>query len=172
MQTIESFVKSVPTSTLSLPKYDDVDETRYNKRVAKSQKGYLALLDQNFIQYPSRGKVEVCDLFTSDRIFIHVKRCGASGTLSHLFAQGTVSAQLMVREANFREQFYTKIPSTHRWGDPKNAIHPSQFEVCFAIVCRPGQSLTLPFFSKVSLRTAVQNLTQLGFKVSLAAIPS
>jgi uncharacterized protein (TIGR04141 family) len=78
----------------------------------------------------------------------------------------------MVREPGFRKQFYTKIPVTHHWGDPKSVIQPHQFEVCFAIVSRPGQPLSLPFFSKVSLRTAVQSLTQMGYKVSLAPIPS
>jgi uncharacterized protein (TIGR04141 family) len=172
LQTVEDSIAKIPIAQFELPPYADKNEGAYNKRVAKKNKEYFALLDQNFIQYPQRGKVEVCDLFTKDRKFVHVKRCGASSTLSHLFSQGTVSAQLMLREPGFRHQFQTKIPTTYCWGAPEDPISANSFEVCYAIVNRPQQEFKLPFFSKISLRSAVQNLEQLGFKVSLKPISS
>ena len=172
LTTVETFMQNVPLSQIPLPKYSDKDEGAYNKRVAASDKQRFALLDQNFVKYPQRGKVEVCDLYTKTREFIHVKRRGASSTLSHLFSQGTVAAQLMLAEPGFRKQFHAKLPPTHHWGTPDEQIEPSDFEVCFALINPPKKSLCLPFFSKVSLRTAVRNLTQLGFRVSIANVDS
>jgi uncharacterized protein (TIGR04141 family) len=172
LQVIEDAIADIQKSNIDLPEYQDKNEGAYNKRAAGRDKNYFVYLDQNLIRYPRHGKVEVCDLYTKDKKFVHVKRCGASGTLSHLFSQGVVSAQLMVSERGFREQFRAKIPNTHYWGDPADPIKPSDFEVCYAIVNRPNKGLTLPFFSKVSLRTAARNLAQLGFRVSLASVPS
>jgi uncharacterized protein (TIGR04141 family) len=171
LESVEAFVRDIPKGTISFSTYVGGPEGTYNKRASRKSAGLLALLDQNFIVYPRRGKVEVCDLFSSSKVFVHVKRIGASSTLSHLFAQGTVSAQLMVQEPGFRKQFYSKIPASHQWGNPDDEIRPSDFEVCFAVIPKPGKTLSLPFFSKVSLRSAVRNLRQLGYKVSLAEIP-
>jgi uncharacterized protein (TIGR04141 family) len=174
LETIKDFIENIPKSAISFLPYLDKDggEGFYNSRIARRSRGSLALLDQNFINYPRRGKVEVCDLFSSNKVFIHVKRMAASSTLSHLFAQGTVSGELMVHEPGFRKQFYEKIPASHRWGNCDDQINPRDFEICFAIVARPGKPLALPFFSQVSLRTAVRTLKQLGYKVSLAEIQS
>ena len=92
--------------------------------------------------------------------------------MSHLFAQGVVSAQLMVGEPKFRYEFQQRIPTTHHWGDPSDPIKTSEFEVCFAIICRRGRPLTLPFFSKVSLRINARTLSHMGYRVSVATIPS
>jgi uncharacterized protein (TIGR04141 family) len=170
LKDVEEFIKSIPSTEINLPSYADANEGAYNKRVAKKNGSYLALLDQKFIQYPPHGKVEVCDLYSMDRKFIHVKRSGGSGTLSHLFNQGTVSAELMVRESGFRRQFQKHIPVGYHWGNADDAIDARQFEVCYAIVSRPSQDLTLPFFSKISLRAAVRALQQQGFRVTLKAI--
>lgn len=172
LQAVEESINKIPIAQFDLPSYADKNESAYNKRVAKKNAAYFALLDQNFIHYPQRGKVEVCDLFTKDRKFVHVKRCGASSTLSHLFSQGTVSAQLMLREPGFRRQFQEKIPPSYCWGAPDDQIAASSFEVCYAIVNRRNQEFKLPFFSKISLRSAVQNLEQMGFTVSLKPITS
>jgi uncharacterized protein (TIGR04141 family) len=172
LTSVEEFINGIPATEIDLPRYSDASEGAYNKRVAKKNASYLALLDQNFIKYPQHGKVEVCDLYTMDRKFVHVKRSGASSTLSHLFNQGTVSADLMVHEPGFRRQFQEKLPLNYRWGNPDDGIDPKQFEVCYAIVSRPSQELKLPFFSKISLRAAVKNLQQMGFRVSVKAIPS
>jgi uncharacterized protein (TIGR04141 family) len=172
LKNVEEFIDGIPTTKINLPSYSDASEGAYNRRVAKKNASYLTLLDQNFIKYARHGKVEVCDLYTMDRKFVHVKRCGASSTLSHLFNQGTVSADLMVHEPGFRRQFQEKLPANYRWGDPEDGIDPKQFEVCYAIVSRPNQELNLPFFSKISLRAAVKNLQQMGFRVSVKAIPS
>jgi uncharacterized protein (TIGR04141 family) len=102
---------------------------------------------------------------------VHVKRLDRSSTLSHLFNQGLVSAELLRDEPGFRKAFLKKIP-TFQWGPPTEQIEAKDFEVCFAIVCRPRQPLELPFFSKLTLRTAMQNLDRLEFRGSVFGIPS
>lgn len=172
LKGVEDFISSIPATDINLPKYADANEGAYNKRAAKKDSAHLTLLDQNFIRYPQHGKVEICDLYSLDRKFIHVKRYGASSTLSHLFSQGTVSAELMVHEAGFRAQFQEKLSVNYRWGNPDDSIDANKFEVCYAIVSRPKQEFRLPFFSKISLRAAVRNLHGLGFRVSLKTIQS
>lgn len=169
--TLNDFVAGIKTAKLDLPDYDDASEEKYNERAWKANKSQLALLDQSFIQYPQRGKVEVCDLYSKEKQLIHVKRLNGSSTLSHLFNQGTVSAELLRDEVGFRTQFLKKIPG-FEWGTPADPIPRNTFEVCYAIVCRPNKPLDLPFFSKLTLRTAAQNLDRLGFKVSTYAIAS
>lgn len=170
------FIKDVDRDILALlktrtdlPKYADASEGAYTKRVAKRDKTF-AHLDQKSIPFPGRSKVEVCDLY-KDRTFVHVKRYSASSTLSHLFAQGTVSAELMVKEPSFRAEFRKRLDQRIVW-DAGPTITPSEYEVCYAIVQRPGKPLTLPFFSKVSLRANARSLKAMGFKVSLTPIDS
>jgi hypothetical protein len=69
----------------------DEGEPAYNRRVAK-RAGYTCMDGKNIVYGGGRSKVEFCDLFTKDRVMIHVKRYGGSGVLSHLFAQGAASA--------------------------------------------------------------------------------
>ena len=168
---LHGFISSVKPTNIDLPDYDDADEGAYNKRAWQRDKAHLALLDQAFIQYPNRGKVEVCDLYSKKKQFVHVKRLSCSSTLSHLFSQGTVSAELLRDEAGFRTKFLQKIPA-FQWGSAADAIQPNDFEVCYAIICRKNKPLEIPFFSKLSLRNAFQHLERLGFRCSMIGIPS
>jgi uncharacterized protein (TIGR04141 family) len=64
---LNDFVSNIKTTVIDLPEYDgDANEEAYNKRAWERNKSQLALLDQDFIQYPPRGKVEVCDLYSKD----------------------------------------------------------------------------------------------------------
>lgn len=112
----------------------------------------------------------MCDLYSMNRVFVHVKKYGASSTLSHLFSQGTVSAQLMVAEPSFRTAFHGKLPATHYWGDPLQPLKADDFEVCFAVIGRSGKDFSQPFFNKVSFRTVVKTIKGLGMLVSRAHV--
>lgn len=175
LNALEEFVSSIETTKITLPDYDskkDRDEGGYNKRACKANKSHFVLLDQKVIPYGAHGRIEICDLYTKARQLVHVKRLDGSSTLSHLFNQGTVSAELLRDEPNFRTQFLQKIPG-FEWGTAKDPIDAKEFEVCFAIVRRPKQQkLQLPFFSKLTLRTAMQQLERLGFRRSMIGIPA
>lgn len=160
-----------------LPDADlETDEDTYNKKAAEAL-GALCL-DKHLIYDGGPDKMEVCDILTSDGRFIHVKLRGSSSTLSHLFTQGTNTAErLLALDGDFRQKARTMITDLDSdYADvipldrPKN---PADYEMTFAVITRSKRKtpLTLPFFSVISLRAAAQRLGAFGIPVSIAAIP-
>ena len=158
-----------------LPEADaGTDEDAYNKKAANAL-GALCL-DKEFIYDGGPDKMEVCDVLMARGRFIHVKLRGSSSTLSHLFAQGTNSAERLLLDQDFRDKARAKIASL----DPAYADvipehrpgNPADFEVTFAVVTRSTREtpLTLPFFSVISLRAAAQRLEAYGFTVTVAEV--
>jgi len=172
LASVEQALSQIQRATHTYPPYRAKNEGNYNRNAAEKSNGELICLDQDFVHFPPRGKVEVCDLYARNHTFVHVKRCAASSVLSHLFSQATVSAELMLQESRFRQAVFEKLPTSHRWGDPARAIERDQLEVCFAIIARRGKRLELPFFSRVNLRNTVKTLSGWGYRVSLAEIDS
>jgi uncharacterized protein (TIGR04141 family) len=166
---VKQFYADVTRSSLVLPACSETDELAYNTRAAKESNGHIALMDRKIVRVDAaRDKVEFCDLYTDDKELVHVKRYGGSSVLSHLFAQGVVSADLFVQDPNFRKSVNKHLPATHKL--PTAAVRASDYEVVYAIVSRSKSALDLPFFSKVSLRVAVRRIRALGYNVSLAKI--
>jgi len=157
----------------ALPEYDDDSERDYNVRVSRESEGRLALLDADLIAFGgTRQKVEVCDLYSDARDFIHVKRYSQSSALSHLFSQGTVAGELFRSQSTFRELVNSKLPSTHRVPNCEVAPGTNEYRVVFAVISsEPGPALHLPFFSRLNLRSATRRLQAYGFRVAVAKIP-
>ncbi|RTL76114.1 MAG: hypothetical protein EKK36_05370 [Bradyrhizobiaceae bacterium] len=145
-------------------------EGDYNQRAAASN-GDFALLDDDPVVYGGgRSKIEICDLLSLQRIFIHVKAKTKSATLSHLFAQGLNSAQAF-RDAAFRRLALAKCPNSHHVlfnQEPRT----SDFTITYAIITQaPGDlRVALPFFSKQSLANAAELLRNMGYQVRLKKI--
>jgi uncharacterized protein (TIGR04141 family) len=152
-------------------------ETLYNQRVA-NQDGSTALLDRRIArcQGTSTG-IEVCDLLTEDKDLIHVKhRKGGSSSLSHLFAQGRMSGEALLRDRDFRldaRRFLQGIRPALQARIPVNKPDPRRYRVVFAILGTgadaPGEDL--PFFSQLNLARTSQALSELGFRVGIIGIP-
>jgi uncharacterized protein (TIGR04141 family) len=70
------------------------DEATYNEAAAKAI-GAISV-DDRPIGVGGVDRVELCDILTKDGTFIHVKKRGRSSTLSHLFAQGITSSELLL----------------------------------------------------------------------------
>ncbi len=142
-------------------------EGEYNKRCAS---GNRKCLDQNNIYMEKWGAVEPCDLFSSDRHIIHVKKQTSSATLSHLWAQGVVSAQLMIEDKKFRTELRRKL------GDlsglvPLDGVKPSDYTIVYAIATVKDKfPLCLPFFSKVNMLYNINNLKLMGYDVKICRI--
>lgn len=148
------------------------NEDHYNERAASTIPG-CALMDRKLIRCESAASdVEACDLFTRKRQFVHVKKKTRSATLSHLFAQGTVSAEAFLREDSFREKLRELLkvqrPSLASL-IPRGRPETSQYQVVYAVLARP--SLELPFFSRLHLMQSAQRIQDLGFQVSLLRVP-
>ena len=166
-----STIQSLNPSDLVLPAYDDEDEAGYNTRVAAASKGQLALMDRKLISAPvASGTIEFCDLFDGDLRMVHVKRYGGSSALSHLFAQGVVSARQYHLARDFRQLVNDKLPETHRLADPTKDLVAGDYEVAYAIVAKEGSMDRIPFFSMVNLKGVTDLLRQIGFKVTLSFV--
>lgn len=85
-------------------------EGSYNIKLASSDKTF-ALLDKKLVKSGAiRSSIEVCDIFaTKEKELVHVKFKGASSVLSHLFAQGKISGNLLARDISFRKNVRAKL---------------------------------------------------------------
>jgi len=172
LKSLNDAINQIPASTLSLPEYQGNDEGVYNKSVYDGNSSYFALMDKKLIQHGGgSSKIEFCDLYTTDKHLVHVKRYGGSSVLSHLFAQGTVSARLLLSDPDFRKKVNEKLPSAHKLKNVSQKPKADEFEVVFAIASNSAStSPELPLFSKINLRNSFNQLQMYGMKVSLAFI--
>jgi uncharacterized protein (TIGR04141 family) len=154
-----------------IPIYDDETEGHFNMRVAKNEPGEFALLDKKVITFPGMpSPIEPCDLYRRGGEFIHVKRYGGSSVLSHLFNQGLVSGEMFQMEDQFREEVNERLPEQHKLSNLKTRPIPGQYKVIYAIISEADETLSIPFFSKISLRHCANRLKAVGFEVALAKI--
>jgi uncharacterized protein (TIGR04141 family) len=127
------------------------------------------------VHVDGRDPVELCDILTSDRRFVHVKRRGASSTLSHLFAQGLVSAELYLDDQRFRDGAAELLERLEASPDllSKERPNPGEWEVAYVVVTRGRRNdtpYTLPFFSLANLASSARRLQSRGYKVSVAEV--
>ncbi|WP_319517587.1 DUF6119 family protein [uncultured Martelella sp.] len=124
------------------------------------------------------ANLEPCDFFSKHSEFIHLKDGHSSGPISHLWAQGVVSAEAFVSDADFRKKLRSKVKSFGRGFEiqlPKSTdkVVRDDFKVVFGIMRKPYKdgSLGLPFFSKVSFLTAAVRIQQqFGIPVAIELI--
>ena len=165
---VRQFVDNMEATSAALVACENEKEGEYNKRAARMH-GF-SLMDGQTVQAAiGRSRIEVCDLYDKDnRAFIHVKRYSGSSTLSHLFAQGEMSAQNMVNNPRFRERAREKFPGA---GLAVDGFQARDHEIAYAIIAKPGKDdVQLPFFSAVNLRNTAQWLEAMGFRVTLTRI--
>lgn len=146
---------------------EPIVESQYNEYSAKKS-GY-ALLDMKMVMH-SGSPIEICDLYTKNKEFIHIKHYGGSGVLSHLFNQGVVSAELFSMHFSYRKKMNDKLPAEFRLVDPDQAIIPEEYKVIFGIISGAKGALEIPFFSKVSLRNSCRRLNLYRYEVYLQKI--
>lgn len=172
---VTRYVEGLPDLDLELPEAA-LGETEgdYNSRVGR-ELGDVISMDSDLVRLEGRDPVELCDLLHRDKKFIHVKKRGGSSTLSHLFFQGLNSAEMLLRDSEFRSEARNKVRSKDPGFEdavPFGAPGPEQCEVSFVVITRSSRStpLTLPFFSLVSLRNAARDLRERRFRVSKLAV--
>lgn len=166
---VRDAVRGIPQTKLALPEAAlGESEGDYNERAAKLLPGGL-LLDKKCVHLPRHvGGIEICDLLhPKSNAFIHVKKWGQSAVLSHLFAQGLVSADLFLHSAEFRDAARKRIG-----GDwvPNERPRAERYEVAFALISRSKKQIDLPFFSQVNLRACAEQLRGRGYRVTLTKV--
>lgn len=163
------------TSILNLRTWDDWGyqknwEKHFNEKATEGRSD-LVCLDRNPLFAEDGDQVEACDLLHSDGYLIHVKQYTGSQTLSHLFSQGFVSAQVIISDESYRNDFIEAVNSI----DPKMTAAakwlPPKY-VTYAIAFDGNQRLPqdLPTFSKVNLRSFSKKIKLLGSVATLARI--
>lgn len=185
---VDSTLGKLNVSSLAFPRvyvWDEVKDGKikskiesegdYNERASTDHSYHL--LDKKLIKSNrTTTPIELCDLMTDNKQFIHVKhRKGGSAGLSHLFAQGSVSAEILLGDREFRRKARTvlkRVSSGLQNSVPLDGFKSDGVEVVFLILGEDSTSLksNLPFFSKVNLSKAFENLSQRGFKVSIAGV--
>lgn len=184
LKQLNRFIKDqVADTTLTLPKAAaKMVEQEYNVKAAETSDDLLCMDRRTVRLARSTTPVEICDLLSAGRQLVHVKRRLGSSALSHLFNQGFVSAELLHSSRDFRDQAIAKVSEAAEMsGKPKAAFavipsdgfDPRDVEVVFAMIANwKGATLVkrLPFFSKVTLRQVVQDLTSRGYRVTVARI--
>lgn len=172
-KTDADFAK-IPASKLKLPEYKGGGEGAYNTSVAIGEPARYALLDdtKKVMHGGGHGQIEICDLLSIDREFIHVKMYGRSNVFSHLFAQGFVSGQLIQIDPDFRKKVRAQLAGPFvDLIQVGNRPGPDEFTIVYAVISdKKGDNLYLPFFSRVNLNNTVKILIGFGYKVELLKI--
>ncbi len=123
------------------------------------------------------ANLEACDFFSNAKQFIHLKDGNSSGSISHLWAQGVVSAEAFVSDKEFRKKLRTKVKSLGRGFEvylpqSNTKLARDNYTVVYGIMHKPytDGSLDLPFFSKVSLQAAATRIRQFGISIAVELI--
>lgn len=180
----KNFVNDVEKEFNSIPIISDV--SYLPKWQGKESEGsYNARLDKmNFCIYDKRlfsdkapsstSKIEVCDAFDKkNKRLVCVKKYSGSATLSHLFAQGSVSLQLLADYEKYKK-FFCKMTNNHFLTQEfkPESLKISEYSVVFAIASSRSSPLSkfIPFFSKINILTHVRIIKTKGAKVSIYKI--
>jgi len=168
---VNNAFRSLTPFDRALPEYDDDSEALYCARVATDDPDTYALMDRKIVQIGGPyQKIEFCDLYSASKDVIHIKRYGGSSVLSHLFSQGLVSGETFRSDADFRRDVNQLLPESYRLNDIEHPPNSSDFQVVFAIVSDAPGDLTIPFFSRISIKHAARRLQAFGFRVAVAKI--
>lgn len=162
---VDQEINSITPGNLKLFAYKHKNENDYNKAVSSKFK-YLCLDAKNLQYGGGQSKIEFCDILTKKKEFIHVKKYGGSALLSHLFQQGSVSAELFISDSEFRKSLINSLDKTYSKLIPEKTPDASQFKIYFAIITQQKKH-ELPFFSKVALKNIYRRLRGYGFSVHL-----
>lgn len=174
-KTVTNFIRSISNAELNFPECGDSEnENKYNMRVAKVLKNMVLMHGKEIKCETARDKIELCDFFNGQAQraqFIHIKHKKGSSTLSHLFAQGRVSAESFLQDSQFRKKARKLISKKNKdLGKffPDNKPNPGDYEIVFAFIDKSTRDLheSLPFFTKLNFMQTVRMLTLLGFNVS------
>lgn len=176
VKEMNAVMASIPTYKVSLPNYNHDSEGAYNKAVAKGDSNIKCMDTKNIYIGGGQSRFEFCDLVHQknghDNLtdLIHVKHYTSSATLSHLFAQGVVSAEIFRSSEEAREKMYTGHPNVMPLTNPAIKPNAGDYRVVYAIYDITALPTKLPFFSKVNLKNAYNRLQLLGYEVALAHI--
>ncbi|WP_165802559.1 DUF6119 family protein [Arthrobacter sp. Bz4] len=144
-------------------------EGAYNARAANGRSDLL-LMDTVPVKTDDGTRVEACDLLHFKGHLIHVKRYNGSQTLSHLFSQGAVSAELLNGDSVMKSDFIRQVALRDQIFEATANSAPEIVTYAIAIKDSYDLPLDLPTFSKVNLRDFAKRLRRMKVRPTLARI--
>jgi len=173
---VEAQLRAIPdlTAELALPPWtaDLPAELAYNQHAA-ARDPHLLCLDQQIGRADAGDSgVEYCDLLRDDGTFVHVKRAERSQSLSHLWAQGFASADLLLRhDERFRRGLRALLERESPGHPVGRTLRPAR--VVYAVATADARPIHQALFTlaKISLLSYHRALrTRLGVPVGLAKV--
>lgn len=175
---VTDFFANIPLHEMP-PAIANENEEIYNKRVATGGHNMLCLDRRMLKPTGANYPIETCDFLSSDGALVHVKDHTSSSRLSHLFNQGTVSAQVLKSDGAFRDLLLAEIAQQEAalgltgyqalMPSKTDAFVASNHKIVYAVLCS-NNTTRLPFFSLVTFRQAARELGNYDFKVAFAWI--
>jgi len=166
---VDAIYKTIPWIDLGLPPYTHTTENEYNRAIAPTISGHC--LDAKNINHGGGySKIEFCDVISDKNELLYVKKYSGSATLSHLFAQGFVSCELLLKDDDFKRKVIALLPASAKSIIPVSPINPNQFKVNYVIISKKKKKMNLPFLSKVNLKNFYQTLRYYGYDVRLCHV--
>jgi uncharacterized protein (TIGR04141 family) len=150
---------------------NNVREDQYSIFARNDAPEKMVLLDKETIPNPAGtlGPIEVCDLF-SNNVLIHIKRYSGSSTLSHLFSQGFVSAELIKQYDSFFRSANDKISKVKKIAQT-DGIKRDSFKVQYSIISSfNDEPPHIPFFSMVVYESYAERLALIGIESTISSI--
>lgn len=173
---VEQVNRDYNNTSISTIEFDDFtnehnSENSYSTSFKDNHHNEYILMDAENINYGGgHSKIELCDILSRDKDLIHIKPYSGSSTLSHLFSQAAVSAELVLSDAEFLALANEKISAVAGNNDFQ-IVERRSIRVVFGIISKNDSDLPhLPFFSKVSFRHSKRRLEAFGFDVSIKTI--
>jgi uncharacterized protein (TIGR04141 family) len=143
-----------------------IKEEEYNQYVCELEDKYkLFDLGHKSSRHKSIGKNrnEICDIFDSEeKKFIHVKQSKDSPAISHLMRQGYYSALILKTDQNELQTFRGYLEQEGCTPDTiPEPFNPKDYEIIFVCIIEQNQRISIPFFSKVTLKDTFESLINL-----------
>ena len=185
-QVSEEFINRIDDEISTVPWWDGVLPSYWGGREdvwiadTAAETGYL-VLDGTRIYLPGRSPFEPADLLTESGTLIHAKRKGRSRALSYLFAQASVSSQLLSEAPEAVEQLRMLVDENAApnrrdvFLDALEALDRNRpdLEVVLAVLgYAPGSDVrSFPLIAKLELHASMRSIRQSGFAPRVALVP-
>lgn len=154
-------------SDIKFPNSGNEREDEYNEKLFNSLPNSV-LMDKKLIEITGMGKgsIEVCDVLTSHNELIHVKKNGGQVIYVIYFIMLQYQEKcylILVSEIKLNEKIGRKIINDN--------FMPSKYTVVIAIITKNKDDRPkIPFFSKVSIKYAIDGLVRKEYTVKIKNI--
>jgi uncharacterized protein (TIGR04141 family) len=174
---VDERIAAIDRTRVPGPDFDPREwEVDYNRRLAAYAPD-RAFLDRKLAYFDDEsGTVEICDVFTAQREFIHIKRDFRTEDVSQQLAQGSVSADLFTNRPEHRHRLREFLGTGTDLAAvvPDGILEHRQFGVAYGIITREPERVPedLPVFARIHLSQIADLIERLGFRISVFGIPT